>query len=177
MEPKSKPLPVLTPINLPFFVAAAEGRLLLQRCGACEHLFYFPRVACPKCLSMDLLWEESLGQGSIYSFTAVFRPHHPAFDQDIPIMLVAVNLDEGPLMISSLIGASIRNVRIGDRVSIDCEILAPGIGLPRFRLAYEILEVRDDTCDSSQVANNPAIQVHHVRSTEPTSSQTTLVSQ
>ena len=129
-----KPLPRITMINAPFFEAAAQGRLLLQRCRPCGHLFYFPRPACPRCFSIDLDWEEVSRLGTVYSYAFVHRPQHPAFMDQVPIKLVAVRLDAGPLIVSSLVDEESVDVAIGDRVEAVFEVFAAGVALPRFRM-------------------------------------------
>lgn len=49
------------------------GDLCFQRCGECAGVIFYPRVACPRCGSMELSWETSERRGVIYSVTEV--PH------------------------------------------------------------------------------------------------------
>ena len=45
----TRPLPAPEPNveTQPFWDAAAEGRLLIKRCGACGEPHYYPRALCP----------------------------------------------------------------------------------------------------------------------------------
>lgn len=49
----------------------APSPLHFQRCGGCGALLSYPRVLCPRCGSRELAWEESAGEGTVYSATTV----------------------------------------------------------------------------------------------------------
>ena len=51
------------------FDAAAEGRFLIKRCTACGEAHWYPRAMCPFCHSDKTVWEESKGEGVVYSFS------------------------------------------------------------------------------------------------------------
>ena len=104
MNPQEKPQPRINNINRPFWEACNEERLLLQQCQstACGRWIYFPRVCCPHCGGGDLSWKEASGKGRIETFTVVRRPQHPSFFAEAPYYVIAVRLDEGPLMYSRL---------------------------------------------------------------------------
>jgi uncharacterized OB-fold protein len=127
------PAPHLTDWNRPYFDAAAAGRLVLQLCGQCRKTIYYPRIACPSCLSSELTWEPTSGLGSIYSYTVVWRPGNPAFNPYIPIVIVAVQLDDGPLMIANLEHCDSDAVEIGMAVEVCFSAIEGGPVLPRFR--------------------------------------------
>lgn len=75
---------------------------MLQRCLQCRYLIYYPRMLCPRCFSTDYAWEQLSGDGTVYSFSIVWRPNHPAFAEHIPITLAVVDLREGPQMVATL---------------------------------------------------------------------------
>lgn len=128
-----RPLPKLSAVNAPYFQAAAEGRFQLQRCSSCGRYIYYPRVACPQCLATDgLVWEEVSGRGIICSFTLVHRPQHPAFFEDAPIPLAAIQLEEGPMIISTVVNCPPEAIHIGMPVRVATLRMTPEIGLPKF---------------------------------------------
>jgi uncharacterized OB-fold protein len=59
-----------------------EGELAFQRCAACAHAVFPPRVLCPACGDPRLEWQRSSGQGRIYSVTTLAprgeEPYHVA---------------------------------------------------------------------------------------------------
>lgn len=105
---------------------------MLQRCTQCRYLIYYPRMLCPRCFSTDYAWEQLTGQGTVYSFSIVWRPNHPAFIEQIPITLVVVDLSEGPQMVATLVDSPAERVRIGMDVSVVFDTVAEGIALPKF---------------------------------------------
>ena len=101
MSASRAPLPQPTPESKPFFDALRERRLLFQRCGDCGCAYYYPRPFCPSCLSNDVEWEEASGRGKVYSFVINHRSA-PGFEA--PYVIAVVELDEGPRMMTNLIG-------------------------------------------------------------------------
>lgn len=79
------------------------------------------------------------GKGQVYSFTVirqvVGRAASKAFEQDIPYVIAWIDLDEGPRMISNVIGCPVDNVELGMRVSVIFEQQSPDIWLPKFKPA------------------------------------------
>jgi uncharacterized protein len=126
------PTPTLHEWNTPFFAGGTLGKLVLQRCLRCHELIYYPRMVCPKCLSPDYEWATLSGLGTVYSFSIVWRPNHPAFADQIPITLAVVDLDEGPQMVTTIIGCPGENVSIGMKVKVVFDAIAEGIALPKF---------------------------------------------
>jgi uncharacterized protein len=127
-----RPLPTLYEWNRPFFEGGTEGKLMLQRCQRCRYLIYYPRMLCPRCFSTDYAWEQLSGQGTVYSFSIVWRPNHPAFDAQVPILLVVVDLTEGPQMVATLVDCAADRVHIGMNVSVVFDTVTDGIALPNF---------------------------------------------
>jgi len=106
------PGPTATPLTEPFWEAAAEGRLLLQRCGACGRAVFYPRAICPHCWRDALVWEEASGAGRLKSFSQVWKPGHPGWIAATPYLVGLVELREGPTMLSHLL-ARLDDVVIG----------------------------------------------------------------
>lgn len=100
-----KPQPRITELNRPFWNGCNEGRLMIQRCRACEKAIFYPRVCCPFCQHGDLEWVQSSGRGKIISHTTVHRTHHDGFNAEAPYVFAAIELNEGPCIYGQLIGA------------------------------------------------------------------------
>jgi len=73
------------------------------------------------------------GEGTIYSFSTVYRPPSAEFKDDVPYTVVLVELSEGPRMLSTLVDMAPDAVRIGQRVQIVYDRVTEAITLPRFR--------------------------------------------
>jgi uncharacterized OB-fold protein len=136
LEPGVMPtptLPAITSLTRPFWDAAAEGRLLLPRCNACGRHFFRPEVACTHCFATDWQWVAASGRGTLYSHSVVHRAPAPGFA--VPFVLAVVELEEGPVMFSNLIGCDARDVRIGMALKVRFERVAAQVWLPRFEPA------------------------------------------
>lgn len=112
----AKPGPTTVPLTEPFWAAAADGRLLLQRCRCCGHHQHYPRVLCQRCWHTELDWVSSSGNGRVWTFTVVHRPGHPAWNADVPYVLAIVELDEGPRLLTNVVGVDPGEVSADQRV-------------------------------------------------------------
>ena len=102
----------------PFWEATKRSELLIQYCPQCSKYQFYPRVVCKNCLS-DVEWVVSRGRGTVYSFSVVHKAFNPEFKDKVPYILALISLDEGPRMMTNLIGVAIENVKIGMTVEVD----------------------------------------------------------
>jgi len=114
----------------PFWQAANEQRLVVQRCDACGHLRWPPLSGCPDCLDRSATWVDVAGTGRIWSFAVYHRALHPAFGADVPYVIAVIELDEGPLMTARYTGPA---PLVNDQVEVFFESLVEGVTIPRFR--------------------------------------------
>lgn len=103
----SKPQPRVNALNEPFWAGCNEGRLMIQRCGACSRHVFYPRVCCPFCHEDKLSWVQASGRGRVISHTTVRRTHHDGFNADAPYVFAAIELEEGPCMYAQMPGAPV----------------------------------------------------------------------
>jgi uncharacterized protein len=96
----------------PFWDAAKEGRFLIKRCTACGEPHWYPRTLCPFCHSSETKWEESPGEGVIYTFS-VMRRNTP-----VPYAIGYVTLDEGVSLLTNFVGCDFDTLKIGQRVKL-----------------------------------------------------------
>ena len=79
------------------------------------------------------------GNGEIYSFTVirqvVGRAASKAFEPDIPYVIAWVDLDEGPRMITNIVGCVVENVKLCLKVTVQFEQVSDKLWLPKFRPA------------------------------------------
>lgn len=128
-------LPEPTPLSAPFWSAAARGELVLQRCASCGNLQWAPLRACRTCLSLDLCWVEMSGRAVVYSYSVVTRPQSPSFE--VPYIVAIVELDEGPRILTDLVGVDPAGVSIGMPVQVSFETVGD-IGLYHFTPVQEL---------------------------------------
>jgi hypothetical protein len=82
-------------------------------------------------------WEKASGRGKIFAFNRHHMAFHPAFQAEIPYVYALVELDEGPLISSTLVGGKLPKdvYDVGQRVEIVYEDHPnEGFTLPRFRI-------------------------------------------
>ncbi|GBD12352.1 hypothetical protein HRbin24_00359 [bacterium HR24] len=132
-EVQERPLPRPTRISAPFWRGAAEGKLLLQRCRRCGLFIYYPRPFCPRCLAEELEWHEASGRGRVYTYTVVRRAATPAFAAMVPYVLAIVELEEGPRLVTNIVGCRPEEVRVEMPVRATFERLSDEVGLVLFR--------------------------------------------
>jgi len=95
-----------------YFDSLAAGSFRIQRCDACSHHVFYPRVQCTHCGADRLSWVEPSGLGTVYSATVFRRKPADGGDQQIAL----VDLDEGVRMMSRVENVEPAAVRIGLRV-------------------------------------------------------------
>jgi uncharacterized OB-fold protein len=130
-----KPVPVLDEVSRPFWEAAMERRMVIQRCGSCGYYNHPPRRFCDACLAQVLNFEPVSGRGTIYSFTVMYQRDVAGFEEDAPFINIVVELAEQPklLMVSNLPIADRPKVSIGAVVQVDFED-REGVVVPQFRV-------------------------------------------
>jgi uncharacterized protein len=130
-----KPIPTPTPETAPYWEGCRQHQLRLQRCAKCHGYQFFPRIYCSKCFSEQIEWVRASGLGTVLSFTIVRRPVSAAFADEIPYVVALVTLEEGPQMMTNIVGCAPEEVTIGLPVEVIFEDWSPSISIPKFRLA------------------------------------------
>jgi uncharacterized protein len=130
-----KPLPVPDADPENFWKGLARGELLLQHCLDCLRVHYYQQGLCRDCGSERLEHRPASGRGKVYSYSVVHRAPGPAFKDDTPYAVLLVELEEGPRMISSLVGGDPERVTFDMPVVLVCEKINDEITLPRFKPA------------------------------------------
>ena len=98
-----KHAPIPTPETRPFWEAALRGELAIQRCVPGSHFYFYPRPVCPQCGSTDVEWVTVSGRATLYSYVINHRPA-PGFEADAPYAIAVVELEEGPRMMTNIVG-------------------------------------------------------------------------
>lgn len=131
--PDTMPGPLADATTLPWWQAAAEHRLVVQRCTACGHTRLPPAPVCPECRSAEADWNQLSGRGEVYTYTIVHR--RIAAGQPLPTVIAVIALEGsgGLRMISNLVGAEPDAVAIGMPVEVVWEDMSADLAIPRFR--------------------------------------------
>ena len=133
-----RPLPnPMTPEAKPYWDGLREQKLMLPRCNACGHVFWYPRVACPKCHAKDVGWVQSKGRGTLHSFEIGHQSFNKAFKVPAPYVLAMVELAEGPRMLSNLIDVEPdpKKIKCDMPVEVVFQKLTDEVTLPLFQPA------------------------------------------
>ncbi|MGD8809489.1 MAG: Zn-ribbon domain-containing OB-fold protein [Gammaproteobacteria bacterium] len=130
------PPPIVNPDSAPYWEGARNDKLLLQQCGDCGALRFFPRYLCTECGSDKTDWSEVSGRGTVQSFTIVHRAAFPEFQAQTPYVVALIDLEEGPRMMTNIVGDDALSVEIGDAVMVAFEARgSEGAKVPQFRRA------------------------------------------
>jgi uncharacterized OB-fold protein len=132
-ETPAKPKPRPAPESLPYWQAAREHRLALPKCEDCEKFWFPPSRACPHCLSMNVSFQTVSGRGKVFSFVTFHRVYRPAFAQDVPYVVALVELEEGPRVLTNILGISHEDVRCEMPVEVVFDDYDDEISIPKFR--------------------------------------------
>ena len=100
---RTKFAPEATPETQPFWDGCRKGVLTLQHCGPCGEAYFPPSPYCPRCLSDNVEWKPASGRGRLHTYLISQRPA-PGFEADVPYAIAIVELDEGPRMMSNIVG-------------------------------------------------------------------------
>lgn len=131
----AKPLPVRTEENAPFWDSAKRHALEMQRCGDCGCFRYPVAEYCPRCLSPETEWTPVSGKGTLYSFIIVHQRYDPSFADDLPYNVAIVELEEGPRLVSNIVGIPNGDIRVGMPLTISYEDVTEEFTLPKFKPA------------------------------------------
>jgi uncharacterized OB-fold protein len=97
----TRPLPAPTPETQHFWEGTQAGELRLQSCDDCRHTYFPPRPFCPKCGSRKVSIIKAAGKAKLFSYVIHHRPA-PGFTP--PYAIAVVELDEGPRMMTNIVG-------------------------------------------------------------------------
>ena len=107
--------PEINELNAPFWDGLVQGEVRLQKCGQCGVHQYPAESFCYECGAQDMSWVAVAGEGEVYSFIVVHQQYHKAFKAFMPYTVVIVQMDEGPRMLSTMLGLT-KPIAIGERV-------------------------------------------------------------
>ncbi len=129
--PKPRPAPTPDADSAPYWAAARDGHLLVQRCTACGHTQLYPRDRCLVCRG-PVEWVEASGRGTVYSFTVIRQNYSRPFRDWIPYVVALVDLEEGPRVMTNIVECEPDAVRIGMAVRARFEPVSDEAGIALF---------------------------------------------
>lgn len=124
--------PAVTEESAPFWEAAAEGRLLAERCADCGAESFPPRGACRSCRSRATAPVEVTGPGSVYSFTVNHQRWLPGLEVPYAVVLVEFERHPGVRVAGRLRGCPPGDAAVGLAVDVGFEPGPGGCHIPSF---------------------------------------------
>ncbi len=130
-----KPIPEPAPESVPYWEAARQHRLELPRCNACRKFWFPPSQSCPHCLAAEFTFKPVSGRGKVYSFVTFHRVYHPAFANEVPYVVALVELEEGPRLLTNIVGVKPEAVTCDMPVNVVFDDVAENVSVPKFTSA------------------------------------------
>lgn len=84
-------MPMPSPDGSEYWASVNRGELRFQRCAGCGRFRHYPAPLCAACHVYESSWERSEGKGTLYTWTVVHHPAHPAF-ASVPYVIAVVEL-------------------------------------------------------------------------------------
>ena len=131
----AKPLPAPDATSAPFWRAAAQGELRLQRCPAFGHRQNYPRPLCTAFCVMFVWWTTS-GRGAIYTFTVIRQYGAKPFRDELPYVVAMIELEGGVRLMANVTDCAPEDVHIDMAVEAWAVRASDDVGIPYFRPAH-----------------------------------------
>lgn len=125
-------LPTIDEGTEPWWAATREGKLLIKRCSDCGKAHFYPRIFCPFCWSENVDWERASGRATLYTWSVVYSNDLPPFPDKVPYAAAIVDLEEGPRMMTRVVGADFADLRVGMALQVTFEEETEQVTLPVF---------------------------------------------
>ena len=127
----ARPVPVATPETAHYWEGTAHSELRVQRCRSCATTYFPPQPFCPSCSGGDVEIVRASGRGTLHGYVITHRAA-PGFEA--PYVIAVVELDEGPRLLTNLVGVAPDPEAIA--LDLPVEVLYEPVGeivVPMFR--------------------------------------------
>jgi uncharacterized OB-fold protein len=129
----NKPFPNVNGDSKEFWAGCKSHELRFQKCKTCGHVRWPPSILCPMCYSKDTKWIVAEGKGRVYSFAVYHVAYHPGFENDLPYVVADVELEEGPRLLTNIVGCRPDVVKCDMPVEVTWEDITEECSLPKFK--------------------------------------------
>ena len=127
-----KPLPSPLSFERPYWEHAKAHRLALQRCSSCGTFRFPASPVCAECDADEYEWTPTGGKGKLLSWVVFHRSYFPSFEREVPYNVALVQLDEGPVLVSNIVGTDNTSLRSGMRLAVTFEDVTSEFSIPKF---------------------------------------------
>lgn len=132
MSAYNKPLPRPSEITRPFWDAAREGRIIVQKCETCGHTQHPPRPLCTNCWNDRLAWLQCSGEGEVYTYTVCHWATMLSFKNDTPYIVAMVDLPEGVRLNGGIVNCPLDRIKVGLKVKASFASVTDEVTLVNF---------------------------------------------
>lgn len=137
--PVRRPVPEEDDLTRPYWEAARQHHLVMQRCRECSRLQHPPAPQCQNCRSEELAWSPVVATGRVHEYTVVRMGRIGGFEEG-PYICVTVAMDEqeGLFSLGNLLEHPIPDPGeslVGLRVEATFQEIRDVYVLPQFRPA------------------------------------------
>ena len=129
----NKPLPNVNQDSREFWSGSKVHELRFQRCKDCGYIRWPASMVCPLCYSRDTQWIVASGKGKVYTFVVYHVAYHPGFKDEVPYVVAVVELEEGPHLLTNIVGCRPDDVKCDMPVEVTWEDITEEFSLPQFR--------------------------------------------
>lgn len=133
MTDYKKPLPAITTLNEPYWHGLRRRELKMPKCNDCGEIWYPPSPFCPLCWSRSFTWQQLSGRGKVNSWVVFHQAYFSSYKEDIPYNVAEVELEEGPRLLTNLVGIANEDITIGMPVEIVYDDVTDEVTLAKFR--------------------------------------------
>ncbi len=133
MADYKKPLPAITTLNGPYWDGLRQRELKMPQCNDCGKLWYPPAPFCPECWSRNFTWRQLSGRGKVNSWVIFHQAYFSSYKDDVPYNVAEVELEEGPRLLTNLVGVDNNDISIGMPVEIVYDDVTGDVTLAKFR--------------------------------------------
>jgi len=130
----TRPVPVPTEDDRPFWSGGADGKLLIHRCRACRRWFHPPAPVCPSCRSRDVGPDAVSGRGTVWAATVNHQPWFAGLPPPYVIAVVELAEQTGLRLLTSVVRCEPDGVHAGLEVTVEFDHIDE-VWLPVFRPA------------------------------------------
>lgn len=127
-----KPLPLVDLWNRPFWDGCKEKRLMAQKCDASGEIWFPPSPVSPVSRTDAWSWVELSGKGRVWSWVVMHQRYFKGFADEVPYNIAQVKLDEGPMLISNIVGIENSDIEPDMPVRVIFEDITEDFTLPKF---------------------------------------------
>ena len=132
MSDVRKQLPIVTSSDRPFWEGAKRHELMAYKCSSCGAIYY-PAIDCVSCDRPRMEWTRVSGKGTVHTFVIYHKVYHAGWKDDVPYNVAWIKLDEGPLLLSNIVGCRNEQIFIGMRVEVVFADVTEDVTLHRFK--------------------------------------------